>query len=132
MNINELISNAKLARSNSYSPYSKYSVGAALLTKSGKIYKGSNIENHGIMSICAERTAFLKAISEGEKEFEAILVLSGPHGEEADSGTPCGYCRQFMSEFVDKDFKIYTITKDNKLLEYTMEELLPYSFKFEN
>lgn len=132
MDINELISNAKLARSNSHSPYSKYSVGAALLTKSGKIYRGSNIENHGIMSICAERTAFLKAISEGEKEFEAILVLSGPHGEEADAGSPCGYCRQFMSEFVDKDFKVYTITKDNKLIEYTMEELLPYSFKFEN
>ena len=132
MDINELISNAKIARSNSYSPYSKYSVGAALLTKSGKIYKGSNIENHGIMSICAERTAFLKAISEGEKDFDSIAVVIGEHDKESKGVTPCGYCRQFMSEFVDKDFKIYTITKDNKLLEYTMKELLPYSFKFEN
>ena len=132
MDINELISNAKLARSNSYSPYSKYSVGAALLTKSGKLYRGSNIENHGIMSICAERTAFVKAISEGDKDFESITIVGSPKGGELEECLPCGYCRQFMSEFVDKDFKVYTITKDNKLIEYTMEEVLPYSFKFEN
>lgn len=116
----ELIKIAKQARQNAYVPYSDFKVGAALKTKQGKIYTGCNIENHGIMSICAERVAFVKAISEGEKEFESITVA-------ANEGTPCGYCRQFMSEFVDKDFKIY-IVKENKTEEYTMEELLPYNF----
>ena len=75
MDINILIKTAKRARENSYSPYSNYKVGCALLTKSGKIFSGCNIENDGIMSICAERVAFTKAISEGEKDFECILVL---------------------------------------------------------
>ena len=130
MDINELVTNAKLARSNSYSPYSKYSVGAALLTKSGKLYRGSNIENHGIMSICAERTAFLKAISEGEKDFESIAVVIGEHDKESQGVTPCGYCRQFMSEFVKPDFKVYTLAQDGGIVEYKMNELLPHGFIF--
>ena len=77
MDINLLIETAKKARENAYTPYTNYKVGCALLTKNGKIFSGCNIENDGIMSICAERVAFAKAISEGEKEFECILVLGG-------------------------------------------------------
>ena len=130
MDINELIANAKVAREYSHSPYSKYSVGAALLTASGKVYTGCNIENHGLMSICSERTAFLKAISEGEKDFVSIAVVAGPTGTEAGGATPCGYCRQFMSEFINKDFKVYTLAKEGNVVEYTMEDLLPHSFIF--
>jgi cytidine deaminase len=132
MNIED-INLAKEARQNAYVPYTHFTVGALLRTKSGKVFKGCNVENGGIQSICAERTAFVKAISEGEREFESITVVGGKDGTDPTiECTPCGYCRQFMSEFVDKDFKVYTITKDNKLIEYTMEELLPYSFKLEN
>ena len=75
MDVNELIANAKIARNYSHSPYSNTSTGAALLTSSGKVYLGCNVENHGLMSVCAERTAFLKAISEGEKDFEKIAII---------------------------------------------------------
>jgi cytidine deaminase len=126
--INEDIELAKKARLNSYSPYSNFQVGAALRTKSGKVYLGSNIENHGIQSICAERTAFVKALSEGEREFESIVVVGAPKGEEPiEKCMPCGYCRQFMSEFVDKDFKIIVID-NGKVLELTINDILPYSF----
>ena len=98
---------AKNARFNACSPYSNFQVGAALRAKSGKVYVGCNIENHGIQSICAERTAFAKALSEGEREFESITVVGSKKGEEpTEKCMPCGYCRQFMSEFVDKDFKV--------------------------
>ena len=86
------------------------------------------IENNGIQSICAERTAFVKALSEGEKEFESILVVGGPKGEELEECLPCGYCRQFMSEFTNEDFKIYTIDND-KIKQYKMSDILPHSFK---
>ena len=116
---------AKQVRENAYAPYSNYKVGAALRSKNGKIYTGVNIENDGIMSICAERSAFIKAITEGEKEFVSIAVIGGKYDEDLNEECiPCGYCRQFMSEFVNKDFKIIT-TKD----EYTLEDLLPNSFK---
>ena len=121
---------AKKARMNSYSPYNKFNVGCVLRTKSGKIYTGCNIDNHGLLSICAERTAFVKALSEGEKEFECITVVGAPTGEEpTDKCVPCGYCRQFMSEFVDANFKIYITDKDNNVEELTINDLLPYSFK---
>lgn len=116
----ELIEIAKNASQNAYTPYSNFKVGAVLKTKQGKLYTGCNIENHGIMSICAERVAFVKALSEGEKEFESITIV-------ANGRTPCGYCRQFMSEFVDKGFAIY-IVKDNKQEKYTIQELLPHNF----
>lgn len=116
----ELIELAKKVSKNAYTPYSNFKVGAVLKTKQGKLYTGCNIENHGIMSICAERVAFVKALSEGEREFESITIV-------ANGGTPCGYCRQFMSEFVDKYFSIY-IVKDNKQEKYTIQELLPYGF----
>ena len=127
---NEDIELAKKARLNAYSPYSNFQVGAALRTKSGKIYQGCNIENHGIQSICAERTAFAKALSEGEREFESITVVGSPKGEEpTEKCMPCGYCRQFMSEFVDDDFKIRVVDKNNNIEELTINELLPHSFK---
>lgn len=121
---------AEKVRSFSCSQYSKYTVGAALRTKGGKVYTGCNIENDGIQSICAERTAFVKALSEGEREFESITILGGPAGEKAtDKCVPCGYCRQFMSEYVDKDFKIYTKQGD-EVRAYKIDELLPNCFRF--
>ena len=120
---------AKNARLFAHSPYSNFQVGVALRTKSGKVYTGCNIENHGIQGICAERTAFAKALSEGEQEFESITVVGAQKDKEPiKECMPCGYCRQFMSEFVDENFKIYTINEEN-INEYTMKEILPYSFK---
>ena len=128
--MNEDFELAEKARMFSCSPYSNFAVGAALRTKSGKIYTGCNIENNGIQSLCAERTAFAKALSEGEREFESITVLGAPAGEKAiDECLPCGYCRQFMNEFVDKNFKVYAKQGD-EIRSYTMEDLLPHSFKF--
>lgn len=120
---------ARKARLNAYSPYSNFEVGAALRTKSGKVYLGCNIENHGIQGICAERTAFAKALSEGEREFECITVVGAPKGEEpSEICMPCGYCRQFISEFVDENFKICMAGNDD-IEEYTINDLLPHSFK---
>lgn len=130
MNIED-IELAKKARLNARSPYSNYQVGAALRTKSGKVYLGCNIENHGIQSICAERTAFVKALSDGEREFESITVVGANKGEEpSEKCMPCGYCRQFMSEFVDDNFKVCVVDKDNNVEELTINDLLPHSFKF--
>ena len=127
---NEDIELAKNARLNACAPYSKFEVGAALRTKNGKVYKGCNIENHGIQGICAERTAFVKALSEGEREFERITVVGSPKGEEpTEKCMPCGYCRQFMSEFVNDNFKICVVDKNNKVEEFTIKELLPHSYK---
>lgn len=126
MDLNILIDTAKKTRENSYSPYSNFKVGCALLTKNGKIFSGCNIENAGIMSICAERVAFSKAVSEGEREFEAILVVGGKN--ELIYTTPCGYCRQFMTEFCSKDFPVYMCYEDDKIQKLTLEELLPHSF----
>ena len=120
---------ARKARLNACSPYSNFEVGAALRTKDGKIYTGCNIENHDIQSICAERTAFVKALSEGEREFESICIVGAAHGEEpTEKCMPCGYCRQFISEYVDKDFKIITLDND-KVIETTISDLLPHSFE---
>lgn len=130
MDLENLVELAKSARKNSYSPYSNFAVGAALLCKSGKVYTGCNIENDGIQSLCSERTAFAKAISEGEKDFVCIVVLAGPKDGNLIYTTPCGYCRQFMSEFVDKNFKIHCFydTMEN-IKTYSMKDLLPESFE---
>ena len=121
---------AKKVRLNAYSPYSNFQVGAILRTKSGKVYSGCNIENHGIQAICAERVAFVKALSDGEREFESITIVGSLKGEEIiENCMPCGYCRQFMSEFVDNNFKIYIVGKENKCEELTIDDLLPYGFK---
>lgn len=126
----EDIEKAKMARLNAYSPYGKYQVGVALRTKAGKVYTGCNVENHGIQAICGERTAFVKAISEGERDFESIVVVGAPTGEKPqEECLPCGYCRQFISEFVDDNFKIYSMNGDD-ITEYTIDDLLPHGFKF--
>ena len=115
-------------RERAYSPYSNYTVGATLVCKNGKMYLGCNIENDGLQSICAERVAFLKAISEGESEFAYIVVMGGKKGEKAEKCTPCGYCRQFISEFVGDYFKVFNVY-DEKIDEYDFKELLPFSFR---
>lgn len=121
-----LIEQANKAKLNSYSPYSNFKVGAALLTKSGKVYTGCNIENTSYSpSCCAERVAFYKAISEGEKEFEAIAITG-----TNNPCYPCGVCRQVIKEFCSDDFKIYLLDDEN-VVSYTLKEILPYSFKLE-
>ncbi|KAJ3222771.1 hypothetical protein HK099_001939 [Clydaea vesicula] len=123
-----LCSEAQKAKQNSYSPYSKFRVGAALLTKSNKIYTGCNVENASYGgTICAERTAFVKAVSEGEKTFIAIAIAADP--EEFVS--PCGFCRQFMREF-GTELIVYFTTPSGKSEVHTLKELLPFSFGPEN
>ncbi len=128
MNSKTLIAKAVEAMESSYSPYSSFQVGAALLTKSGKVFTGCNIENASYSStVCAERTAFFKAISEGEKEFAAIAVVGGKDGNIDSFCSPCGTCRQVMAEFCNKDFMI--ILFDGKVAKaHTLEKLLPESF----
>ncbi len=128
----ELIEKAIEARNYSYSPYSGFAVGAALLAKNGNIYTGCNIENAAYSPTnCAERTAVFKAVSEGVKEFEAIAVCGGPSGKPV-SGicTPCGVCRQVLNEFVDPEtFVVVMPTSENEYETATLSELLPRSFK---
>lgn len=131
MTRSELISHALNARKQSYSPYSHFQVGAALLSKDGKLYTGCNIENAGYTpSNCAERTAFFKAVSEGVKDFSAIAVVGGPEGADTlDLCAPCGVCRQVMMEFCDpKTFEII-LAKDPEHYEvFTLEQILPMGF----
>ena len=124
--INRLLDLAEEARDHSYAPYSKYNVGAALLTADGQIYQGCNIENAGFTpTVCAERTAFFKAIYDGHRAFRAIAIIAT--GEEM--GFPCGVCRQVMAEFCDRDFIIITANKDRSKVDVSpFETLLPHSF----
>lgn len=125
----ELIDLCIKARENSYSPYSKFCVGAALLTKSGKVYTGCNVENasYGVC-ICAERTAISKAVSEGEREFEAIAICGAHRGDEIlEPVAPCGICRQTMAEFCSGDFRVL-LAKEGGFDSYKFSELLPLSF----
>jgi cytidine deaminase len=126
----ELIEKAIKARQNSYSPYSKYMVGAALLTQDGKIYTGCNIENAAYTPTnCAERTAFFKAVSEGERHFVAIAIVGGYEGEPRDFAYPCGVCRQVMAEFCNPDeFRIITAVSIDNYKETTLRRLLPDGF----
>ncbi len=113
----------------SYAPYSHFKVGAALLSKENKIYSGCNIENAAFgPSNCAERTAVFKAVSQGVKEFKAIVIVGGYEGKITDYCSPCGVCRQVLAEFCDKDFKIICAksTEDYKI--FTLGELLPSTF----
>ena len=126
-----MIAEAKeIASRNFCCKYSNFTVGAALLTKDNKLYKGFNIENDGIQSICAERVAFSKALSENKKDFKCIAIVGKMLDNDFFEKTlPCGYCRQFIKEYVDKDFIIYTYDeKNDELYSYTIEELLPESF----
>ena len=130
-----LIGEAKKAREHAYTPYSNFRVGAALVTKDGKIYHGCNIENAGYSATnCAERTAFFRAVYEGEKEFSKIAVVGAPAGMEADLLTaPCGVCRQVMMEFCDPEtFTIIMPDGKGGIMELLLKELLPYGFGPEN
>ncbi len=124
----ELIQAAADARRFSYSPYSHFRVGAAILTKTGKVYTGCNVENAAYSPTnCAERTAIFKAVSEGEREFAKIAIVGGPEGGISGFCAPCGVCRQVMAEFCPPDFPVLLGTPDG-FSEYTLDSLLPYSF----
>ena len=126
--VKELINKAIEARKFSYSPYSGFQVGAALLCKDGTIYTGCNVENAAYgPSNCAERTAIFKAVSEGKREFEKIAIVGGMEGESV-APTPCGVCRQVMSEFCDPSFEIIMAKNDEDYETATLGELLPRSF----
>ncbi len=128
----QLMQLAQEARQKSYSPYSHFRVGAALLAKSGKVYTGCNIENASYSPTnCAERTAFFKAVSEGERAFEALAIVGGREGETAEFCAPCGVCRQVIAEFCPKDFRIL-LGAPGKFQAYTLEQLLPFSFTNES
>jgi len=122
MKYSELMTLAKKAKENAYTPYSKFNVGAALLTKSGNVYTGCNVEVASYSGTnCAERTAIFKAVSEGEQAFKAIAIIG-----DADGTYPCGICRQVIVEF-GKDIDII-IEVGGELKVYTIDDLLPHSF----
>ena len=127
----DLIRAAMEARKMAYAPYSHYMVGAALLTKENKIYTGCNIENAAYgPSNCAERTAFFKAVSEGEREFTAIAIVGGSEQEsQTQYAAPCGVCRQVMAEFCrPEEFQIVIARSQEDYYVRTLEELLPDGF----
>lgn len=127
----ELILEAKKAREHAYTPYSHFKVGAALMTKSGKIYHGCNIENAAYTPTnCAERTAFFKAVYDGEREFAKIAIVGGLEGTEPDQMcAPCGVCRQVMMEFCDPElFQIILLNGKDKMTTVLLKELVPYGF----
>lgn len=128
MDEKNLILRAIEARKNSYSPYSGFSVGAALLCGDGEVVTGANVENvsYGLTN-CAERTAFFKAVSQGKREFSAIAIVGGD-----TLIPPCGACRQVMAEFCGKDFKIICARNENEYTVKTLEEILPFSFSEED
>ena len=117
------------AKALSYSPYSKFRVGAALVGKSGKIYTGCNVESAALSPTnCAERTAIFKAVSEGEREFTAIAVAGSPDGKEPNYCYPCGVCRQMLKEFVQDDFVVIIVKTADDYKIHSFDEILPYSF----
>lgn len=126
----ELIREAMRMQQMAYTPYSNFKVGAALMTKAGAVYGGCNIENAAYTPTnCAERTAFFKAVSEGEREFAAIAIVGGPNGVIKDFCAPCGVCRQVMMEFCSpKTFYIILARSEDDYWIYTLEELLPMGF----
>ena len=117
------------AMGHSYSPYSGYKVGAALLCSDGTVYQGCNIENAAYSPTnCAERTAFFTAIYNGHRDFTAIAVCGGKDGVIQGTFPPCGVCRQVMREFCSQDFEVYLHDDQGGILRYTLEQLLPQSF----
>ncbi|SFG27429.1 cytidine deaminase [Lachnospiraceae bacterium C7] len=126
MDYSNLRKQSILAKENSYSPYSHFRVGAALLTKDGHVFTGCNIENAGLTATnCAERTAIFKAISEGYKDFEAIAIC----GDADDYLYPCGVCRQVMVEFCDlNNFKVILVNTEDDYKEFSLGELMPGAF----
>ena len=129
MNKKDLFNLAKDAIRNSYAPYSNYNVGAALLCKNGNVYKGCNVENASYsLTNCAERTTLFSAISNGEKDFEAICIVGGKNGVITEYAMPCGACRQVLSEFCGDDFKLFVGINENDIKEFKLCDLIPYSF----
>ncbi len=131
MNKEQLCAKAQQARENAYAPYSQFTVGAALLAENGKVYTGCNIENAAFSpTICAERVALFKAVSEGERTFAALAIAGGKKDENTDI-TPCGVCRQTLSEFCDPTMPVYLVRENGDIDTATLGELLPLSFKLE-
>ena len=130
MDDGELLRRAESARRFAYAPYSRFTVGAALLAESGKIYTGCNIESASYTpTVCAERTAFFKAVSEGERRFLRIAIAGGAQGRPAEEPCPpCGVCRQVMMEFCDPHAFQIVLASGGKPRRYLLEELLPVGF----
>ena len=129
MDNKKLVGIAREAMMKAYAPYSGYFVGAALLCKNGRIYTGCNIENSTYTPTnCAERTAFFKAVSEGERDFSAIAIVGGPGGAIKGFASPCGVCRQVMSEFCDEEEFRVILFDGKEIKDLPLCELLPMSF----
>lgn len=129
MDDRELIRAAFGAMERAYAPYSGYKVGAALLCVGGRVYTGCNIENASYTpTVCAERTAFFKALSEGERSFVKIAVVGGKNGEVSGYFVPCGVCRQVMAEFCGDDFLVLIAKTEDDYLSKTLNDLLPCRF----
>ncbi len=125
----ELCALAKQAMENAYVPYSGFRVGAALLCADGSVYTGCNIENASFTpTVCAERTAVFKAVSEGRREFAAIAVASGKDGGGEASFPPCGVCRQVLAEFCPPQMPVYVLSAGNVIRDYRLGDLLPFAF----
>jgi len=124
VDVDRLIKEAEEAKKHAIAPYSGFTVGAALVTDGGRIYRGCNIENPSLMlSFCAERSALIKALTEGERDFKAMGIVSG----DGRYCFPCGGCRQMLAEFAP-DIEIYLVS-DKGIKKYSVQELLPYTFK---
>ncbi|MCI9148799.1 MAG: cytidine deaminase [Hungatella sp.] len=134
MDRQKLIQTAIDALPNAYVPYSRFHVAAALLCRDGTVYTGINIENAAYTpTVCAERSAFFRAVNEGKREFEAIVICGGKDGILTDYCAPCGVCRQVMREFCDPGtFKVILAKSPEEYREFTLEELLPLGFGPEN
>ena len=128
INVRELLEKAREAKGNSYSPYSGFAVGAALLGKSGKIYLGCNIDNSAFSpTCCAERAAVFSAVSGGEREFDAVAVVG-----DSTPCTPCGVCRQVLAEFCSAELPVITENADGTPKIFTLGQLLPEAFAYKN
>ena len=129
-NVTKIIASALQAREKAYAPYSKFHVGACLETKSGKLFTGCNIENasYGATN-CAERTAFFKAVSEGEKGFKRIVIVGGSRGKDLEICPPCGICLQVMLEFCNpEEFEVILAVSEKEYEVRLLKELLPMGF----
>ncbi len=136
MEITDQIKEAFLARKNAYAPYSGFFVGAAILARDGRVFRGCNVENASYgATMCAERTAVYAAVAAGVREFARIVIVGGTEeGSDAVSGYayPCGMCRQVLSEFCGPDFSVVVACSTSDFKEFTLKELLPASFTLEN
>lgn len=129
MDKKELCFQAANAMRNSYAPYSGFRVGAALLCRDGTVFTGCNIENASFTpTVCAERTAIFKAVSEGHRDFVMMAVCGGKNGALSGYFPPCGVCRQVLAEFCSPDFTILIMAADSIFQEVTLAEILPFSF----